>query len=192
MRFISVLCTLERNADVYMSLPSAICLSPFYHPELGLKPGITEPLTSLTPVTAHKHTHSHDSHLHKHKHPHANAEGELSSMTRVQRLAMFLEAHFGEVEFHQPDEEGSDSEEREAGERSDEEPSLLVRLDEADARIDLISLVSWKINRNTAFWSVFVGSSLFFQLFGCLTDRSLLCSFVCAIYLLVGGVGNVR
>ncbi|KAJ3560193.1 hypothetical protein NP233_g10999 [Leucocoprinus birnbaumii] len=91
-------------------------------------------------LTAHKHSHSHDSHLHKHKHPHANAEGDLASMTRVQRLAMFLEAHFGEVEFHQPDEEGSDSEEKEAGERSDEEPSLLVRLDEADARIDLISL----------------------------------------------------
>lgn len=89
-------------------------------------------------LTAHKH--SHGSHLHKHEHPHANAEGELASMTRVQRLAMFLEAHFGEVEFHQPDEEGSDSEEKEAGERNDEEPSLLVRLDEADARIDLISL----------------------------------------------------
>lgn len=64
-------------------------------------------------------------------------------MTRVQRLAMFLEAHFGEVEFHQPDEEEAEGEgeEREQGERS-EEPSLLVRLDEADARIDLISLVS--------------------------------------------------
>ncbi|KAF5351858.1 hypothetical protein D9756_007708 [Leucocoprinus leucothites] len=97
-------------------------------------------------LTAHKH--SHGSHLHKHEHPHANAEGELASMTRVQRLAMFLEAHFGEVEFHQPDEEGSDSEEKEAGERNDEEPSLLVRLDEADARIDLISLVSWKINKD--------------------------------------------
>ncbi len=89
-------------------------------------------------VTAHKHSHEHP---HKHKHPHANTEGELASMTRVQRLAMFLEAHFGEVEFHQPDEDGSDAEEKEQGERSDEEPSLLVRLDEADARIDLISLV---------------------------------------------------
>lgn len=86
-------------------------------------------------VTTHKHEHLH-------KHPHANQEGDSASMTRVQRLAMFLEAHFGEVEFHQPDEEGSDAEEKEQGERSDEEPSLLVRLDEADARIDLISLVS--------------------------------------------------
>ncbi|KXN90836.1 Endoribonuclease YSH1 [Leucoagaricus sp. SymC.cos] len=106
---------------------------------LALITGIDSSPASVK-LTAHKHTHSHGSHLHKHKHPHANTEGELSSMTRVQRLAMFLEAHFGEVEFHQPDEEGSDSEEREAGERNDEEPSLLVRLDEADARIDLISL----------------------------------------------------
>jgi hypothetical protein len=64
-------------------------------------------------------------------------------MTRVQRLAMFLEAHFGEVEFHQPEEEGNRSADSEEGERSDdEEASLLVRLDEADARISLISLVS--------------------------------------------------
>lgn len=55
---------------------------------------------------------------------------------------MFLEAHFGEVEFHQPDEEGNRSMDSEEGERSDdEEASLLVRLDEADARIGLISLV---------------------------------------------------
>ena len=87
-------------------------------------------------VTTHRHSHDHD-----HKHPHADAKGELSSMTRVQRLAMFLEAHFGEVEFHQPDNEESDPEEKEAGEHSDEEPSLLVRLDEADARINLLSLV---------------------------------------------------
>jgi cleavage and polyadenylation specificity factor subunit 3 len=138
------------NADVHISLSSPICLSPFYHPELEieLELRMTALLLSLTPVTAHKHTHSHGGHLHKHRHPHANSEGELSSMTRVRRLAMFLEAHFGEVEFHQPD--GSDSEEREAGERNDEEPSLLVRLDEADARIDLISLVSSK-NKHTAF-----------------------------------------
>jgi hypothetical protein len=90
-------------------------------------------------------------------------------MTRVQRLAIFLEAHFGEVEFHQPDETGS--EEREAGERSDEEPSLLVRLDEADARIDLMSLVSKKINKRTAL-SLFLLFLLFFsRLFRWLNDE---------------------
>lgn len=98
--------------------------------------------TSIIVVTTQPHSHEHQ-HLQKHKHPHADAEGELSSMTRVQRLAMFLEAHFGEVEFHQPEEEGNRSADSEEGERSDdEEASLLVRLDEADARISLISLVS--------------------------------------------------
>lgn len=51
---------------------------------------------------------------------------------------MFLEAHFGEVELHMPEES---EEEPEQGE-DDHEPSLLVRLDEADARINLISLAS--------------------------------------------------
>lgn len=51
---------------------------------------------------------------------------------------MFLEAHFGDVELHMP--EDDDEEEPEQGE--DQVPSLLVRLDEADARINLITLVS--------------------------------------------------
>lgn len=55
-------------------------------------------------------------------------------MARIQRLAMFLEAHF-EVELHMP-EEMSDQD----GE-VDDEPSLLVRLDEAEAKIGLISMV---------------------------------------------------
>ena len=50
---------------------------------------------------------------------------------------MFLEAHFGEVELHMPEgmEDGSGQDE------DDNEPSLLVRLDEADARIRLRSMV---------------------------------------------------
>lgn len=51
---------------------------------------------------------------------------------------MFLEAHFGEVELHMPD---AADEEPEQGE-DDHEPSLIVRLDEADAQINLLSLVS--------------------------------------------------
>jgi cleavage and polyadenylation specificity factor subunit 3 len=50
---------------------------------------------------------------------------------------MFLEAHFGDVELHMP-EEVEDGPEQ--GEDSNE-PSLLVSLDEADARINLISMV---------------------------------------------------
>ena len=76
-------------------------------------------------------------HPHAHAHPHADAQDE-SSVTRIQRLAWFLEAHFGEVELHMPDET---LEEHEQGE-DNTEPSLLVRLDEADARINLLSLVT--------------------------------------------------
>ena len=50
---------------------------------------------------------------------------------------MFLEAHFGEVELYMP--EGGD--EREQGEENNE-PLLLVRLDEAEAHVDLVTLVS--------------------------------------------------
>ena len=50
---------------------------------------------------------------------------------------MFLEAHFGEVELHQPDSE--DNDETEQGEDSD--ASFLVQLDEGDARINLVTLV---------------------------------------------------
>lgn len=57
---------------------------------------------------------------------------------RIQRLAMFLEAHFGEVELHMPDDSEADPDQGDG----DNEPSLLVRLDEADARINLLSLVS--------------------------------------------------
>jgi len=77
-----------------------------------------------------------DSHSHTHTHPHADPEDESSSVMRIQRLAMFLEAHFGEVELHMPD---AAEEEPEQGE-DDHEPSLLVQLDDAQARISLITL----------------------------------------------------
>ncbi|TFK44227.1 mRNA 3'-end-processing protein YSH1 [Crucibulum laeve] len=77
------------------------------------------------------------SHSHSHSHPHAEPEGDSSDVMRIQRLAMFLEAHFGEVELHMPD--GTEVEEQEQGE-DENEPSLLVRLDEADARINLLSM----------------------------------------------------
>jgi hypothetical protein len=50
---------------------------------------------------------------------------------------MFLEAHFGDVELHMPEETVGDPEQ---GEDSNE-PSLLVSLDDADARINLTSMV---------------------------------------------------
>jgi cleavage and polyadenylation specificity factor subunit 3 len=77
-------------------------------------------------------------HPHSHSHPHADPDGDAAEVIRIRRLALFLEAHFGEVELHMPD---VSEEEPEHGE-NDREASLLVRLDEADARINLLSLVS--------------------------------------------------
>ena len=58
-------------------------------------------------------------------------------MARIQRLIMFLEAHFGDVELHMPDSAEDDAEQ---GEDSGE-PSLLVSLDETEAQINLVTMV---------------------------------------------------
>jgi len=73
---------------------------------------------------------------HSHPHPHADIDSASADMTRIQRLVMFLEAHFGDVELHMPEEVEDDPEQ---GEDSNE-PSLLVSLDEVEARINLISM----------------------------------------------------
>jgi len=96
---------------------------------------------TFNPVTTHPHSHSH---LHPHSHPHADPDGDAAEVIRIRRLALFLEAHFGEVELHMPD---VSEEEPEQGE-NDREASLLVRLDETDARINLLSLVSTCVAMN--------------------------------------------
>ncbi|KAL4074057.1 beta-lactamase-like protein [Scleroderma citrinum] len=73
-----------------------------------------------------------------HVHPHADSKNE-SSYTRIQFLAEFLENHFGEVELHMPDEVGEDQHEQ--GEDSNRDPALIIRVDEADAHINLVTLV---------------------------------------------------
>ncbi|KAN0090862.1 Beta-lactamase-like protein [Tylopilus felleus] len=73
-----------------------------------------------------------------HQHPHADSDSE-SSYTRIQRLAWFFEAHFGEVELHMPEE--TDEQENEQGEDTSRDPALIVRVDDADAHINLVSLV---------------------------------------------------
>ncbi|THH19970.1 hypothetical protein EW146_g1294 [Bondarzewia mesenterica] len=74
---------------------------------------------------------------HSHSHPHSDYDYVVNPMTRIQRLGMFLEAHFGDIEYHMPEEPGdNDSESGEGG----GEPSFLIQLDEADARINLISM----------------------------------------------------
>lgn len=54
---------------------------------------------------------------------------------------MFLEAHFGEIEFHMPDADDDELGEDEHG------ASLLVRLDEAEAQISLVNLVCVNVSR---------------------------------------------
>ena len=72
---------------------------------------------------------------HKHDHPHSDPEQE-DGLRRAQKLAMFLEAHFGDPELHWPDEtkitEGTD----------EEEPTFWIRVDDHEASIELVSLVS--------------------------------------------------
>ncbi|KIP11636.1 hypothetical protein PHLGIDRAFT_99467 [Phlebiopsis gigantea 11061_1 CR5-6] len=99
---------------------------------LALITGIDKSPASVK-LTTHSHSHSHDS-APDHPHPHADTDDEKASGTRIQRLAMFLEAHFGEVEFHMPD-IASDEQPEEPP-----QPALLVRLDEADALINLMTM----------------------------------------------------
>ncbi|KAH9946990.1 beta-lactamase-like protein [Amylocystis lapponica] len=102
---------------------------------LALITGIDKSPASVK-MTTQPHAHAH-AHAPPHRHPHADADAGVptAAVTRIQRLAMFLEAHFGEVELHMPEEPA----EPEQGEAS-HEPSLLVRLDEADALVNLVSL----------------------------------------------------
>lgn len=85
-------------------------------------------------MTAGTQTHRHE---HEH-HPHSDHDYTHNSMTRIQRLGLFLEAHFGDVEYHMPDEE-LETEEEEL--TSQGEPSFLIQLDDAEARINLLSMV---------------------------------------------------
>ncbi|KAG5718831.1 Endoribonuclease YSH1 [Termitomyces sp. T112] len=88
-----------------------------------------------SPASVKLTTQSH-SHSHSHVHPHADVEN-ASPFLRIQRLVMFLEAHFGKVELHMPD--TADEADHEQGEES-HDPWLIVRLDEADAQINLLTL----------------------------------------------------
>ena len=86
-------------------------------------------------MTTQPHSHTH-AHAPDHPHPHADVDEKHGAVTRIHHLAMFLEAHFGEVELHMP--EMTPEHEQAEG---DQEPSLLVRLDEADAVINLLTMV---------------------------------------------------
>ncbi|KAI9442109.1 beta-lactamase-like protein [Lactarius indigo] len=83
----------------------------------------------VTSGQSHRHEHEH--------HPHSDHDYTHNPMVRIQRLGMFLEAHFGDVEYHIPDEDmGTEQEEPTAR----GEPSFLIQLDDAEARINLLSM----------------------------------------------------
>ncbi|KAK0504613.1 beta-lactamase-like protein [Armillaria luteobubalina] len=109
---------------------------------LALITGIDKSPASVK-LTSHGHTHSHPD---PHEHPHADPspDDDTASMKRIQRLIMFLEAHFGEVELHMPEELDEEQEPDGPG----NEPSLLVQLDEADARISLVSMIVTSSNES--------------------------------------------
>ncbi|PFH52094.1 hypothetical protein AMATHDRAFT_46666 [Amanita thiersii Skay4041] len=105
---------------------------------LALITGIDKSPASVK-LTTSPHHHSHDEQegqTQKAVHPHADQDGSAATTAQLRGLALFFEAHFGEVELHMPDEIG---EEPEAGE-DDHEPSLLVTIDDSVAQINLASM----------------------------------------------------
>jgi cleavage and polyadenylation specificity factor subunit 3 len=85
-------------------------------------------------VTSQQHSHTH--------HPHSDHHEGDQSITRIQRIAWFLDAHFGDVELHMPEEGGEQDQEQDQSEKS--QPALIVRMDdsgESDAYINLVTLV---------------------------------------------------
>ena len=96
-------------------------------------------------MTTRPHSHSHDEKK-EHPHPHADQDGAAATTKQLRGLALFFEAHFGEVELHMPE---ASNEELELGE-DDNEPSLLVTVDESIARINLVSMVIRETCRSIA------------------------------------------
>lgn len=75
---------------------------------------------------------------HQHHHPHATTVYEDFADLRIQRLAIFLESHFGDIELHSTVDETPVKQE-ETGHRLD--PHILIRVDGYEASIDLATLV---------------------------------------------------
>ncbi|KAF8627840.1 hypothetical protein AX15_004257 [Amanita polypyramis BW_CC] len=97
---------------------------------LSLVTGIDRSPASIKLTTR---AHSHDE---QKMHPHADQGGAAATTKQLRGLALFFEAHFGEVELHMPE---TSIEEPEMGE-DDNEPSLLVTVDDSIAHINLASM----------------------------------------------------
>lgn len=99
---------------------------------LALITGIDKSPASVK-LTSQQHSHTH--------HPHSDHHEGDQSITRIQRIAWFLDAHFGDVELHMPEEGGEQEQDQDQSEKS--QPALIVRMDdsgESDAYINLVTL----------------------------------------------------
>lgn len=99
---------------------------------LALITGIDKSPASVK-LTSQQHSHTH--------HPHSDHHEGDQSITRIQRIAWFLDAHFGDVELHMPEEGGEQDQDQDQSEKS--QPALIVRMDdsgESDAYINLVTL----------------------------------------------------
>jgi len=105
---------------------------------LSLVTGIDKSPASVK-LTTRPHVHSHDE---KKEHPHGDQDGGAATTRQLRGLALFFEAHFGEVELHMPE---TSNEEPELGE-DDNEPSLLVTVDDSIACINLVSMTITSTN----------------------------------------------
>ncbi|KAG8904376.1 endoribonuclease ysh1 [Tulasnella sp. 417] len=121
-------------------------------------------------LTNSPHSHDHDEATsedvkpdvkHQHPHPHANKQSdhgyspEEAAVLRLERIIHFLEAHFGDVQMYEPkpepepevqpegdvDMNGEDLAETTAPAPASGEPAIIVKLDDNEARINLIRML---------------------------------------------------
>ncbi|KAF9222508.1 Metallo-hydrolase/oxidoreductase [Gyrodon lividus] len=85
------------------------------------------------------------SQLCSHAHPHADSRTELPS-TRLQYIAWFLKAHFGEVELHMSGPSVQILREYDEGRNLSDAPVLVVHVDEEEVHVNPLTLVVTCVN----------------------------------------------
>lgn len=63
---------------------------------------------------------------------------------QYERLAAFLESHFGDATIYLPEEDMKDEKESKPGDEKDQ-PAIIVRVDDFVARVNLVDLVSSQV-----------------------------------------------
>jgi cleavage and polyadenylation specificity factor subunit 3 len=81
---------------------------------------------------------------HSRSHVHADQDDEeLMQQIRYEGLAAFLESHFGYAEIYLPDENAKDVK----AEDGNDDPAIIIKVDDLEARVNLVDLVSVIIAR---------------------------------------------